>query len=92
MPKAKSHKGLLKRIRVTGRKKVTFHKANSGHLRSGKPGKKLMTLRQKSVAKRGDIRRLEKMLQMQLLPADAPRIERPRSGEGSQTTSAQRNL
>lgn len=71
MPKLKSHKGLLKRMKITGRGKVSFHKANSGHLRSGKPGKKLMTLRQKSIAKAGDIRRLEKMLHRPLKPVDA---------------------
>jgi large subunit ribosomal protein L35 len=71
MPKLKSHKGLLKRIRVTGRGKVAFHKANSGHLRSGKGGKKLMSLRKKSIAKSGDMNRLEKMLHRPLKPSGA---------------------
>lgn len=71
MPKLKSHKGLLKRIRITGRGKVSFHKANAGHLRSGKGGKKLRNLRRKNIAKRGDVTRLEKMLHRPLKPADA---------------------
>lgn len=70
MSKLKSHKGLLKRIRVTGRKKVKFHKSSSGHLRSGKGGKKLRKLRLKNVAKRGEMRRLQAILHMRLKPAD----------------------
>lgn len=70
MPKLKSHKGLLKRITISGRGKVKFRKANTGHLRSGKPGRKIIELRKKGVAKRGDIRRLEKMLHRQLTPVE----------------------
>lgn len=77
MPKHKSHKGLLKRIRVTGRKKVAFHKANAGHLRSGKGGKKLMSLRKKSIAKTGEMRRLQKMLNIRLTPGDRPEVAAP---------------
>lgn len=72
MPKQKSHKGLLKRIRITGKKKIAFHKANSGHLRSVKGAKKLMGYRKKSIAKTGDMRRLQKMLNMRLTPGDRP--------------------
>lgn len=72
MSKLKSHKGLLKRIKVTAQGKVKFHKANSGHLRSGKGGKKLRQLRIKSLAKGGDILRLERMLHRPLLPGDRP--------------------
>jgi large subunit ribosomal protein L35 len=71
MPKLKSHKGLLKRIKVTGRGKVSFHKANSGHLRSGKGGKKLRNLRRKNIAKAGDVVRLERMLHRPLKPVGA---------------------
>ena len=76
MPKLKSHKGLLKRIRITGRGKVAFHHANAGHLRSGKGGKKLRKLRNKVIAKRGDIVRLVKMLHRPLKPVDAEKTER----------------
>ena len=71
MPKLKSHKGLLKRIRITGKGKVSFHKANAGHLRSGKGGKKLRNLRRKNIAKAGDIGRLEKILHRRLKPVGA---------------------
>ncbi len=62
MPKLKSHKGLLKRIKVTAKGKVKFKKAFTGHLRSHKSGNKLMQLRGKSLAKPGDIGRLGRML------------------------------
>lgn len=62
MPKMKSHKALLKRVRVTARGKVKFSKAFTGHLRSHKTGQQLRQLRLRKLAKKGDIRRLEKML------------------------------
>ena len=70
MPKLKSHKALLKRVKVTGRGKVKFRKAFTGHLRSHKSGKKLMQLRRKGLAKAGDIHRLERMLHRPLLAVD----------------------
>jgi len=71
MPKLKSHKGLLKRIRITGRGKVSFRKANTGHLRSGTPGQKLQKRRQKNIAKAGDVVRLERMLHRPLKAVDS---------------------
>ena len=68
MSKLKSHKGLLKRIRVTAKGKVKFRKSFNGHLRSHKAGSKIMELRTKSVAKKGDLPRLEKMLHRKLQP------------------------
>jgi large subunit ribosomal protein L35 len=82
MPKLKSHKGLLKRIRITGRKKVKFHKSNSGHLRSGKGGETLRKLRRPNIAKRGDMPRLEKMLHMRLQPVDETRVPRKDKAAG----------
>ena len=40
MPKLKPHKGLLKRVKVTGTGKILRHKANKGHLMSSKAGKR----------------------------------------------------
>ncbi len=72
MPKTKSHKGLLKRIRITGTGKIKFRKAFTGHMRSHKSGQTLMKLRGKSIAKRADLNRLSKMLgNRRLRPADA---------------------
>ncbi len=70
MPKLKSHKALLKRIRITGKGKVKFRKAFTGHLRSHKSGSELMKLRLKKLAKSGDIKRLERMLHRPLTPGD----------------------
>lgn len=46
MAKRKPHKGLLKRIKVTGGGKVVRRKAFSGHLMSGKSGRRRQRLRQ----------------------------------------------
>lgn len=70
MPKQKSHKGLLKRVKVTARGKVKFRKAFSGHLMSHKSGDKCRELRGTSLAKSGDMRRLQRMLHRPLTPAD----------------------
>ena len=70
MPKLKSHKGILKRIRITATGKVKFRKAFNGHLRSHKTGQKIMALRRKSIAKASDVRRLERMLHRSLTPGD----------------------
>ena len=36
MPKQKTHKGLVKRVKVSSRGKVRRHRARGGHLMSGK--------------------------------------------------------
>ena len=68
MPKLKSHKGLLKRVKVTARGKVKFKNSFSGHLKSHKRGKKLRQLRAKSMASSADIPRLERLLHRRLIP------------------------
>lgn len=70
MPKLKPHKGLLKRVSVTGRGKVKFKRPNAGHLNSHKPGFRIMRLRRRGVAKAGNIRQLERMLHQRLKPAE----------------------
>ena len=69
MPKLKTHKGLLKRVKITGGGKVKFRKAFNGHLRSHKTGAKIRDLRLKAVAKPGDMRRLRAMLHQPIRPA-----------------------
>ena len=64
--KHKPHKGLLKRVKVTATGKVKFRAANNGHLRSKKTGRKISALRQKKVAKPGDVVRFEAMLHRSL--------------------------
>lgn len=70
MPKMKSHKALLKRVKVTGRGKVKFRKSCNGHLRSHKSGSKVRELRLKSLVKSGDIKRLKPMLHQPLTAVD----------------------
>jgi len=62
MPKMKSHKGLLKRVRVTSKGKVKYKKSFTGHLMSHKSGDDCRRLRKDSYVKKADIGRLEKML------------------------------
>lgn len=45
MPKMKTHKGLKKRVRLTGGGKLRYKKSNKGHLLSGKSGNRLRRLR-----------------------------------------------
>ncbi|QDU70310.1 50S ribosomal protein L35 [Mucisphaera calidilacus] len=62
MPKQKTHKGLLKRVRVTARGKVKFRKVGTSHLNSGLTGQKMRDLRQPAYAKKGDVKKLSRML------------------------------
>jgi large subunit ribosomal protein L35 len=56
MPKQKTHKGLTKRVKITGTGKVKRRKAGSGHLLSDKSGKRKRQLR-RSVLVEGKIAR-----------------------------------
>ncbi len=69
MTKKKSHKGLLKRIRISSLGKVLFKRPNRSHLRSGKSAKRLMNLRRRMTAKAGDMNRLQLILGRRLKPA-----------------------
>jgi len=57
MPKQKTHKGLLKRVKVTGRGKVKRRKSFVGHLLSGRSSKRLRRLHQTSLLAPGDAKR-----------------------------------
>jgi len=45
MPKMKTHKGLVKRVRVSATGKPRYKKSNAGHLMSGKNGGRRRSLR-----------------------------------------------
>jgi len=68
MPKTKPHKGLLKRIKITGTGKIKWRRSGASHLNSHLSGKQSMDRRQKRVAKAADLGRLQKMLHRQLSP------------------------
>lgn len=62
MPKNKSHKGLLKRVKITKSGKIRFRKPNSRHLKSNKSGKQNRSYRLPQYARAGDIKRLGTLL------------------------------
>jgi len=66
MPKNKPHKGLLKRVKITGTGKVKWKRTRSSHLNGHMSGKQIMDLRKKRLAKAADVKRLEKMLHRDL--------------------------
>jgi len=45
MPKMKSHKGLVKRMRVSAKGKLRYNKSNAGHLQTAKSAKRRRRLR-----------------------------------------------
>lgn len=58
MNKTKTHKGLKKRIKITGRKKVVRSRANTGHLLSGRSSKQLRRLHRKAVLPKAETQRV----------------------------------
>lgn len=77
MPKHKTHKGLLKRVKITATGKVKFKSSRSGHLRSHRTGEQIRSLGKKKIAKSGDVIRFEKMLQLRLRGADQGPAQTP---------------
>ena len=68
MSKLKSHKGLLKRIRVTAKGKVKVRRAFGGHLRSHKSGKLMRSYSEPNFVGRADIKRIAAMLNLRVQP------------------------
>ncbi|MFO0963435.1 MAG: 50S ribosomal protein L35 [Phycisphaerales bacterium] len=66
MPKAKSHRGLLKRIKLTKSGKVRFKAPNSRHIKSNKTGTQVQSYRKSRYAASGDLRYLKKLLSTEL--------------------------
>ena len=79
MPKHKSHKGTLKRIRVTKTGKVKHKPASSGHLKSGKSADRLRRLRKTHALSNPDAKRFEKLLHRRLRGRDESRATLKRS-------------
>jgi large subunit ribosomal protein L35 len=73
MPKNKTHKGLLKRVRVTKTGKVRHAKAGFKHLRSHKSGKRLRRLRRGGICRASDTQRMSKLLFRRLRGKNQPR-------------------
>mgnify|MGYP001244037543 CR=1 FL=1 len=66
MSKMKSHKGLLKRVRITAKGKVKISRAFGGHLRSHKSGKLMRSYREPNFVGSADIKRVGAMLHKRL--------------------------
>ena len=66
----KGHKGLAKRIKVTGRKKVKFAKPGKNHINSHMDGTTLRNKRRKLMVKSGDRKLIEGLLHHRITPAD----------------------
>lgn len=77
--KQKSHKGTLKRIRVTKTGKVKHKPAYSGHLKSRKSAKRLRRLRKTHALSTPEAKRFEKVLHRRLRGRDEDRATLRRS-------------
>ena len=75
MPKNKSHKGLLKRARITKSGRVRFRKPGSRHLKSNKSGKTTRRYRLPQYARAGDMKRLGTLLFRPLKSQDQAEAE-----------------
>jgi large subunit ribosomal protein L35 len=62
--KMKTHKGAVKRFKVTGRGKVRRYKAYKSHILTKKTPKRKRRLRQASLIKTaGDVKRIKRLIQ-----------------------------
>jgi large subunit ribosomal protein L35 len=62
MHKGKTHKGILKRMRLTRRGKVVRSRAGGGHLLSGKSGQRKRRLRRKAVVSQGQVKTYRRLI------------------------------
>lgn len=62
MPKQKTHRGLAKRVKVTGTGKVMRGHAYTGHLKANKSTKQNRQLRGETTVGASDMKRLKKGL------------------------------
>ena len=79
MPKNKTHKGILKRVRISKTGKVRHRSAFHKHLSSHKSGKRLRRLRKDPYMVGPDAKRLEKMIFRRLRGRNQPRATLNRS-------------
>ncbi|QNN20945.1 50S ribosomal protein L35 [Planctomycetales bacterium ZRK34] len=70
MPKCKSHKGTLKRIKVTGGKKLKHKRMGTSHLMSSMNGKKVRHLRRPLVVAKPIAKMMERVLHTRLVGRD----------------------
>lgn len=88
MSKNKTHKGLLKRIRISKSGKVRHRATGRKHLRSGKGGQKLRQMRKDPTMSNPEAKRLEKLLFRRLRGRDQPRAALRKSPSPAQRKAA----
>jgi large subunit ribosomal protein L35 len=79
MPKNKTHKGLLKRIRLTKTGKVKHKTCGGSHLKSNKSGAQIRDFRKNKTMSRGEAKRVELLLHTRTRGANQPRLSIKRS-------------
>jgi len=62
MPKLKTHKGIAKRVKVTGRGKLKHRRAGASHLMSGKNAKRRRRIRTTAIIRGGKLRAMKEAL------------------------------
>lgn len=87
--KSKSHKGILKRMKITKSGKIRHNRAFGKHLRSGKSAKRLRRLRKDKFLSNPEAKRLEKLLHRRLRGRDQPLTARRRSPSPAARKAAQ---
>lgn len=89
MPKNKSHKASLKRIRLTATGLVRHNRAFGKHLRSHKSSKRLRRLRTDKMMSNPEAKRLEKLLFRRLRGRDQARAALRRNPSPQERKAAQ---
>ena len=89
MPKNKSHKASLKRIRLTKTGLVRHNRAFGKHLRSSKSSKRLRRLRTDKMMSNPEAKRLEKLLFRRLRGRDQTRAALRRNPTPTERKKAQ---
>jgi large subunit ribosomal protein L35 len=64
MPKQKTHKGIAKRVKVTGRGKLKHRRAGASHLMSGKNAKRRRRIRTTAVIRAGKLKAMKEALRV----------------------------
>lgn len=62
MPKLKTRKALLKRIKITGRKKILARKTHQGHFNAKESGNQTRNKRRDNIISPADSRKIRKIL------------------------------
>ncbi len=88
MPKNKPHKGLLKRVKISKTGKVRHKSCGTGHLKSGKTGKRLRQLRSDTIIADNEARRAGKMLNRRIRGRTQPRAAIRRSPSPAERAAA----